>query len=566
MTLPPALRHPVLLVALVLYLGLAAATVREIGVVGEVDLSWALGRPPKALVDFDPPTWADGAEQPTAGHRLGPLVASQVRPIEGLVLGGLHLPLAVNAYTGGLPDWPARALWLLTGSRAAVTALQVALGALLIGLVHRFLRLRANEAAANAAALLLATDWAFLFYRKVLGGTEIALQAAGLLCLWALWSRRWGGGRHGLLALGVGIGIGLSAKITFLFTLLALLGTALLMRWDKPALSPPRTTGVLLGAVAALVLTAPLWISALHHGLLVDTHVYSHDFPQMQVRRVVNALSGGSSPSREGISNLWLFLSEPLAFFGPAYGVPSPPPPSPWRLGGLVLVALGIALGWRDRHPSPHEALLRFCSVYLLLQVGLLWLVARDLHQIAQAASTMAITGGLALSRLASTAGPARSPRHRVLVLVLCLPMMAAGIRSLVRTDPVVEQIGVLSFTERGQAAIVELLRSQGVTRLLVADYESYGMLELRIPELEVVHAWPAVNGRSSKALPKLVEAAAGAHLLVSRASQPMGYNLRPSARQVEETAASLGLSARKVGALSNPDGEEAVALYRIDR
>jgi len=562
----PAPRRLILLLALALYLGLSLVTVREIGVVGEVDLSWALGRPPQVLVAFDPPTWGDGSQPPTAGHRWGPLVASQVRPIESLALGPLHLPLAVNAYTGGPPDWPARLLWVLSGSRSAVTALQVLFGGVLIALVHRFLSLRATEAAANAAALLLATDWAFLFYRKVLGGTEIALQAAGLLCLWALWSRRWGGGRHGLLALGIGIGLGVMAKITFLFTLLALLAAALLTRWDKPALNPPLSRGLWTGGLAVLLLTSPLWLSALHHGLALDAHIYSHDFPQMQVKRVLSALSGGSGPSREGVSNLWLYISEPLAFFGPAYGLPSPPPPSPARLGGFVLVLAGIALGWRGRHPTPHEALLRFCSVYLLLQLGLLWLAARDLHQLAQAAPTIAITAGLALSQLASSVGPARSLRHRALALALCLPLATAGVLSLARTDEVVRQLPVPSFTERGQAAIVALLRSEGVSRLLVADYESYGMLELRAPEIEVLHAWPAVTGKGSRALPELLRAAEGAHLLVMRASQPMGYNLRPSERQVQEGAAALGLSATRLGEVRAADGEEGAVLYAIGR
>ena len=91
------------------------------------------------------------------------------------------------------------------------------------------------------AALVLATDWSFLFYKKVLGGTELLLQAAALLCLWALWSRRWGGGRHGLLALGLGVGLGLLAKATFALSLGALVLTALLTRWDRPRLAAPLT-------------------------------------------------------------------------------------------------------------------------------------------------------------------------------------------------------------------------------------------------------------------------------------------------------------------------------------
>ncbi|RME26051.1 MAG: hypothetical protein D6798_07485, partial [Deltaproteobacteria bacterium] len=366
------------------------------GIVGEVELAWFLGRPPAALVALQPtPTWADGESEPTAGARVGPLVASQVRPIEGLVLGSVHMPVAVNAYTGGIADWPARIVVRLTGSRRAVIALHVALGGLLIVLVHRFLRFRGTDVAAAIAALFLATDWSFLFYRKVLGGTELLLQAAGLLCLWAIWSRRWGGDRHGLVALGLAVGLGLCAKLTFGLTLVAFSLATLLMRWDRPNMKPPRIEGVAAGLLAVVVCTAPLWITALHHGLAVPTHIPSHDFPQLQLRRVSAALTGGPHPARETLANLWFWLSEPLAFFGPAYGVDGLPGPSPWRIAGLVLVAAGTALGWRDRHhPTPHAALLRFCSVALVLQVGLLWGVARDLHHLAQATPTFAIVAG----------------------------------------------------------------------------------------------------------------------------------------------------------------------------
>jgi len=551
-----------LLVALVLYLALAATTVRAVGVVGEVDLSWALGRPPAALVQLDPPLWADGATPPTAGSRLGPLVASQVRPVEGLRLGPVALPLAVNSYTGGLADWPARAVWLLTGSRRAVIALHVALGAVLLVLLHRFLRFRGTDVAAAVAALVLASDWSFLFYRKVLGGTEILLLAAGLLCLWALWSRRWSGGRHGLLALGVGIGLGFQAKLTFSLSLVALLATALLMRWDKPQLSAPRRGGALDGLLAAVLLTSPLWIAALHHGLALPEHVPSHDFPATQGRRVLSALSGGPGPAREGLANLWFYLARPLAFFGPAYGVTELPGPSPWRLSGCLLVLAGVGLGWKDRHPTPQDALLRFTSVYLLLQLGLLWLVARDLHHMAQATPTFAIVAGLALDRLAGVATPPRSPRRALVALLLSLPLVIGGISALARTDEVVRRVPVPTFPERGQADLVSLLRGAGVRRLVLADYESYGMLELLVPEIRVEHAWPAVARQGPGALPQVLERAQGAWFLELHASQPMGYNLRPSARQLQAAADQAGLVLTRVGALPG----DAAVLYRVDR
>ena len=187
-----------LIVALALYAGLALTTVRDVGVVGEVAASWALESPPRVVTE-----WVDG-EPVLADVETGLLRASQVRPLERLQLGPVALPLAVNSYTGGPPDWPARAVYALTGSLGAVTALHVALGGLLLLLVHRFLRYHGTPGSAGVAALVLATAWSYVFYRKVLGGTEVLLQASALLVLWSFWSRRWAGGRLGSAAIAVG--------------------------------------------------------------------------------------------------------------------------------------------------------------------------------------------------------------------------------------------------------------------------------------------------------------------------------------------------------------------------
>ena len=572
--LPLGRRAPLSLwLALALYLGMAAFTVREVGVVGEVAIGWALGRPPVALVDLEPPRVADGdpgartpasVEWTSAGHRWGPLVASQVRPVERLELGPLRLPLAVNSYTGGPPDWPARAAWLLTGRIGAVTALHVALGGLLLVLVHRFLRFRGTDVAAAVAALVLATDWSFLFYKKVLGGTELLLQAAALLCLWALWSRRWGGGRHGLLALGLGVGLGLLAKATFALSLGALVLTALLTRWDRPRLAAPARNGLAPGLALALLVPSPLLITLLHHRLAAVPPLPSHDFPVLQLQRVQAALSAGPSPAREGLANLWFFLSQPLGFFGPAYGVADLPGPSALRISGLVLVLAGVALGWRDRHPTPAQALLRFTSLLLALQLALLWWVARDLHHLALVVPTLAIVAGLALDRLAAVATPPRSPARARVTLVLALPLLISGAHSLARTDAVVAQVAVPTFTEAGQDALAALLHRHQVQRLLVADYESYGMLELRAPDVEITHAWPAVARHGPRPpaalLPALLRQAQGGHLLIVRESQPMAYNLRVSPAQLQQAAQAAGLRVTAVEALPR----DAATLYAV--
>jgi len=547
----------------VIYAVLSMFSVTEVGVVGEVAIGWGLGMAPNVILDLDPLRWAGGAADVTAGHSWGPFVASQVRPIEAMSLGGLDLPLAINAYTGGPPDWPARLVYALTGSLGLVTALHVALGALFIALVHRFLLIHGTPLAATLAALVLATDWSFVFYRKVLGGTELLLLAAVLLTWWALWSRRWAAGRHGLLAFGVGIGFGLLSKLTFALSLAALLGAALATRWDRPRLRPPLPKKLWRPVAAVVLLTGPLWLTWLHHALAVpvEGHLRSHDFPDLQLQRVFTALEGGKAPARETLTNLGLWLGNPLGFFELAYEATGAPGWSPWRLVGWGVVLLGVGLGWRTRHPTPHEALLRFTSVFLVLQVGLIWLVARDLHHLAVATPTVAVLAGLALDQAAGLTAPRRSlPRLRNGVL-LALPWMAAGTAWLLRTDGVVRSISVPTFTASGQGAIAELLEAQAVERLTLADYESYGMIELVAPDVEVAHAWAAVAGERGSALPAILDHAAGGHLLTLEASAPMVYNLRPSAQKLELAAAEHGHTVTRVAALPN----EAAVLYRVD-
>jgi len=556
-----------LLLALAIWAALALFTQREVGVVGEVAIGAALGRPPAVLVSLEPELWADGATPPSAGDVAGPLIASQVRPIERIRLGSLDLPLAINSYTGGLADWPARLLSWLGVGRAGLLALNLVLGALLITLVHRFLRFHGDGLAATTAALILATDAGFLFYRKALGGTELLLQAAGLLCLWSLWSRRWSGGRLAFFGFGLGVGLGLLAKATFVLTLLALGLTALLLRGDRPAMRPPLPQRAWTAAVAGLALLLPLVVTWAHHALRVPAvpHVLSHDFPGVQIHRVAGLLGGGAAAARESWANLGYWAGNPMAFLGPAYGAQAPPTWTPWRVIGWALLFAGAALSWRQRHPSPQEALTRFLSLYLPIQVGLLLLVARDLHHLAQATPTLALLAGLSLERLAAVNTPARSlPRARN-TLLFALPWLIAGAQSSDTADAALKSVPSPLFAESGQAALVELLRQQGVTRVVDCDYELYGMLEVRAPEIHAEHAWGAASQAGSRAvkdelLPALLRRAVGAHLLVVRPTASMSYNLAPGPARVAAAAASAGLVAREVGAL---EGDRAV-LYAV--
>jgi hypothetical protein len=551
-------------VALLLYVGLGVATLREVGLVGEVVRTWTDGAPAQVVVATDPWRWADGAASNTVGHRWGPLVASQVRPVETLRLGSVSVPLAVNQYTSGLPDWPAQWVYALTGSVGAVLGLHWLLGGLLIVLVHRFLRFHGTDVAAAIAALLLATDWGFLFYRRALGGTEVLLQAAGVLCLWALWSRRWAGGAHGLNALGVGIGLGLLAKLTFGITVVALGLTALLLRRDKPPLRPPLPAQPWLPFLLTMMLVLPLGIAALHHGLAVpvDPHVVSHDFGSAQWARVWNALTGGPTPARESVAALYAWIGDGSVFLETAYGAQHTGSADALRWLGWAPILGGVALAWRDRHPTPHIALLRFAAVFLLLQVGLLWWVARDLHHLAQAAPTLAIVAGLALDRLAGRISPPRSPARARASLIFALPWMIAGVVALWRTDDVLRTVNRPTVTRSGQASVVDMVRRSGVERLVVCDYELAGVLEAFLPEVDVVHGWALASRVRGRAIEPLLTHAAGGHLLSIPAAPAWTYNLKFRRADLEAAASRAGVAVAEVD--RPPDG--GAVLYTVHR
>lgn len=539
------------------YLALAAGSANGVGIVGEVAIGWALPAAPRVLVALDPPRAA------TEGGRAGPLAASQVRPVESLVVGPVVLPLAVNAYTGGPPDWPARAARALTGSLAAGTATHVALGLALLALAHRFLRFHGTPTAAAATAFVLATDWGFVFYRKVLGGTEVLLQAAGLLIVWALWSRRWKGGHHGTTAIAVGVGLGLLAKTTFVATLLAIGLAAILTRRDRPALKPPpRVNGAALAGLVLLCLS-PLWVSALHHGLLpAGPRVVSHDTLTLQIQRAWSGWTG-PAPAREGLMNLLYFLGNPLAFFHGAYGTVAVPPVSALRTLGFGVTALGVALEWRDRAASPSGGLLRFLAILVPLQVALLFVANRDLHHLAQATVSGALLVGLAADRVAAALAPPRSAMRALATGIFVLPHVLAGVHHLASTDAVIATARSPGFTEGGQAALVEALRGAGVTRLVTSDYEVYGMLEARAPEIAVTHTWGALS-RGERDGSAILRLASDGWYLSVRPSAPMIYNWTPNAESVARAARDAGVRATLVA--ERADGRSAWAsIYRVD-
>ncbi len=572
------LRRPSALpLALVIYL-LLVLVPTGMGVVGEVAAAWTWGPPPAVAVDLEAgsPTWSTPPLLPNAGSRWGPLLASQTRPLERLQLGTVWLPLAVNSYTGGLADWPARLLHGLTGSARAVAILHLGLGAGLLLLLARFLRRHGWPDAPGVALLLLAADWAFVFYRQVLGGTELLLLASVLLLIWGLWGQRWSPGRRWDLLVAGGLALGLLAKATFVASAVALLIAALITRWDRPpgaerrgARVAPRLGLVLLGC-------APLLLAGLHRlALPAGPRVWSHDGLAMQWSRLVHGLrslaSGGGEAAREMPASLSYFLLEPLQWFPSALGAAEPGWGWAWlRCLGWSVVLAGVLVAWRGRPwreaaREPQEALLRFLSLAAPLQLLLLWLANRDLHHLAQALPTMALLAGLACERLAARFAPPRSVGRWVLALGLCLPLVLPGIASVLRTPGLVAELPARAVTERGQLQLERLLEQSSVQRLWTSDYDLYGVFELRAPGIQLAHAWGAASRRRDRQalLVDLLRAAEGGHYLVVRASAARIYDLTPSPDQLLAAAAQAGLEVEEVGRLEDAAGVWAW-LYRV--
>lgn len=538
-----------LLWALALGFGLSFTTLTEVGVVGEVAASWA--QPPAVLISVDPRIRSHGGApgDGAAGRRLGPLRWSPTRPT--LTLG--PLPLQVNAYTGGLPDWPTRAAVAAAGLPGA-RALHLLLGGGLVGVVWALGWRLGGARVAVLAALLLATRWDFWVWRAMLGGTELALIAASLALFFGL-SGAAGAGRGRWLA--AGLALGLHAKVTFLLSAAPLWLAA--PRFGRRIGPRGRWAGLLgLGLGAGPALLAALLAS------LSDPaapSVRSHDSLALQLGRVAGLLRGEAG-SREQLGNLARWMLDPSPFLVRAWGADPallPGPAAGAALGlGWALALIGLVAGWR--RAGPAGAALRGLTVALPLQVLLLLIFARDLHHLGQLAGLAALWTALCYAGLADRLSGGRPARAAALGLVLAAPAALGGALSLRSVDPLLRSAPAPTLSASGQAALLSLLDESGAKRVVLCDYEASGALELLRPGLQLDNAWGAASHGRAGLVEELVAAAAGDHLLVLRASAPLIYNRAPSPGQLQAVAAGLGLRVEAVGAL--PNGR--AALYRV--
>ena len=356
--------------------------------------------------------------------------------------------------------------------------------------------------------------------------------------IWALWVRRWRGSPRGLLGIALAVGIGLHAKLTFVIVAGAVALSAVLLRHDRPPMGPPSGSSMPRALGALLLPLAPLVLANLHQTQIPPPHIRSHDQPGLQLERVLGALQGQATPARESLTNIVAWIGDPLGFLGRTYGVDALSSP-PWLLIGLgwSVTLLGIAMVWRQRHPTPREALLRLCSIILVTGISGLLFVARDLHHLAVMSVVVAMVVGLAADQIAGRWAPPRSSRRTLAALILVSPWLVSGVMQLQRTDAVVAQIDVPTFTRDGQAALAELLVRADSEQVWVADYETMGALELALEGslVEVVHGWGAASLRT-----RWSGRRSG---LTSWFSQTLRCNQPPLTRRSKHKARVLGAS-----------------------
>ena len=95
------------------------------------------------------------------------------------------------------------------------------------------------------------------------------------------------------------------------------------------------------------------------------------------------------------------------------------------------------------------------------------------------------------------------------------------------------------TFSRSSQQALKNALAQHRVSTLITMDYEVMGLLD---QEFEVQHGWGAISHERRAALPFLIAAATGGHLLVLKSSAALIYNLQPSERELMLQAQLVGV------------------------
>lgn len=151
----------------------------------------------------------------------------------GLYIGGRAFPLMVMDYKGVVHTyWALPFLWALGVSVFALRLSCLFLSLLTLALLYRFGRQVYGPRAAVAALLLLAVNPGFLFWSRQGVLWTTAMLTCGMGALAALARRRGGEQGWGLCGAALLLGLGVSAKLVFLWFVLALAMSVILLNAD----------------------------------------------------------------------------------------------------------------------------------------------------------------------------------------------------------------------------------------------------------------------------------------------------------------------------------------------
>jgi hypothetical protein len=268
--------------------------------------------------------------------------------------GPFVLPWMKNEYASALPEWPARALTLETGSFTA--GRWAATGFLLIAIAAVCAAGRAlgGPAGASVAGLFLAAEPSLLGWSRVIGGHALGPVAlAALQTTLAL--RAAGGDRRADVLSALCCGVGLGWKPNYLAVGLPLLGVAGI----RTGLWPARIAALALGASPTLAYLA----------LRPAPASVGHDVSiSMRVREASERLRGAppgeaatkrtGSPAETALRplrawTLWWSEIDRHSNDGSAPTTPAPPVDTP----RVVLLVGALGALWASRQPGPGRRL-----------------------------------------------------------------------------------------------------------------------------------------------------------------------------------------------------------------
>ena len=269
-----------------LYLALAATTLRTVAPSGDTVLVWADPVPHRIVLCVkgdggglvlatDPDEELERAldvalesNQVTLGGAGLGMVLSDHAYNSRLLLGPLDLPWMRNGYSSGVPDWIPRALAAGPLGWKAGMVFNILLGGLVLLLVLGIAGRLGGPWAVVVAGCLLAAEPQFHYYKKNLAGTEVWLQGLSVAVValtWLAWRR---GSWRPLAMAALLAGVGLHVKLSFGAVLVSLGLLGLILAAWRPLLAGrrwPRIVGGLGGL--ALLLAAGVAPTALHHQL-----------------------------------------------------------------------------------------------------------------------------------------------------------------------------------------------------------------------------------------------------------------------------------------------------------